>query len=128
QFQGNLYHNTTSASNFKILYGGKTYYDLNSFRNGANQEKLNGSPVGVSADPKLTGYNKNITIGNAYNLNTLSAYRLTSGSPALDKGVNLNSLGVSKSQSDFWGSNIYQGGGFEIGADEVGSGNVVVKA
>jgi hypothetical protein len=53
-------------------------------------------------------------------LSSLSAYRLKTNSPLVNRGVSVASVfGTSNVGKDFFGSSLPQGGGFEIGVNEV---------
>lgn len=60
------------------------------------------------------------TIGDAYNLASIRAYRLQPTSPMIDAGFNLASLFplVNMGTRDFWGNPIPQNGIYDIGAHE----------
>jgi hypothetical protein len=115
--QGNDYW--TSGGAFNIKYGNKTYSTLAAFRSGAKQELLNGAAVGYNVNPMFTAPGSGGTIGNADQLNTLSAYVLQSNSPLIGAGLNLKSLGTDPGTVDFYGNpvpDIY--GRHGIGADQ----------
>jgi hypothetical protein len=58
-------------------------------------------------------------IGDADRLPTLAAYKLRAGSPLVDAGLNLQSLfGLSPGSTDFYGTSIPQGAGYDVGAHE----------
>jgi uncharacterized protein (DUF2141 family) len=106
-----------------FIYGTKTYTSISAFRAGTGQESVNGQAVGTSADPKFVsaGGGGTVGIGNSLASN-LSAYKLTSGSPMIDAGLDLKTqFGVSVGSHDFYGGAIPQGGAFDIGANEAGS-------
>ncbi len=118
QFQRNDYWSTNGA--FNVSWSGTNYASLASWSGATDEEKIGGSFVGLSVDPKLANPGSGGTIGNADQLESLSAYRLQSTSPLLDAGTNLNvQFGINAGSADFYGENIPQGNGYAIGASEV---------
>jgi hypothetical protein len=102
------------------------YKNLEDWRTAAGQEMLNGKPVGLVVDPKLTDMGKSITIGDPAKLATLAAYRLQKNSPLIDAGLDLRALfGIDPGNRDFFGNSIPQGKGYDIGAHEIVSGNTL---
>ena len=115
KFNGNAYHATSS---FKIQWGSYAYTSLSGWRTARGQEKLDGLATGYQGDPKLAAPGQGGTIGNADNLRYLSAYKLQSSSPLINKGVSqptyLSSVGL-----DFYGDTLPKGGKYDVGIDEV---------
>jgi hypothetical protein len=96
------------------------YESLEDWRAAAGQEMLNGNPVGMVVDPKVTNLGSNPTIGDTAKLHTLVAYRLQKDSPLIDAGLDLRSLfGIDPGNRDFYGNPIPQGKGYDIGAHEI---------
>lgn len=119
RFAGNLYHSTES---FRVEYKGTSYGSLESFRKTGN-EIFDGKPVGVQERPLLTNPGNGGTIGFGNSLNKLTAYRLQSGSPAIDAGVKLN---IEEGIQDFYGNDIAQDERPEAGAHAgLTSGSIV---
>ncbi|HYG74310.1 MAG TPA: chitobiase/beta-hexosaminidase C-terminal domain-containing protein, partial [Planctomycetota bacterium] len=118
QFQGNAYYAGTTASNFIIKWGATNYTDLASWR-ATGQEKNGTVDTGLQGDPLLTSAGNGGTIGNPDQLSTLSAYKLLSGSPLIDAGLNLQSLfSINPGTRDFYGNTIPAGAGYDIGAHD----------
>ncbi len=93
---------------------------LEDWRKATGQEMLNGKPVGLVVDPKLSDLGKAVTVGEPTKLHTLAAYRLQKGSPLIDAGLDLRSLfGIDPGSRDFYGNSIPQGKAYDIGAHEV---------
>lgn len=107
-FSGNLYHTT---GNFSIKYKGATYSSLAAFRSTGN-EVVDGIDKGVQADPLLQSAGSGGTIGYGNSLTNLSAYKITTGSPAVDAGIILSNMG----EQDFYGNNILTDATPEAGA------------
>jgi len=116
KFAGNAYH--SGGSSFKIQWGSNSYGSLADWRSAKGQEKLNGLSVGYQGDPKLASAGHGGTFGNADNLKNLSAYKLQSGSPLINKGVTQPTF-LSSINTDFWGDSLPKGGKYDIGVDEV---------
>lgn len=85
-FSGNLYHTT---GKFSINYKGINYTSLAAFRSSGN-EVVNGKETGVQADPLLANAGNGGTIGFGNPLTNLSAYKISSQSPAIDAGLILS--------------------------------------
>jgi hypothetical protein len=115
QFQGNDWY--AGGSTFAIRWGGTTYSDLATWRN-TGQEKNGTASTGLSVNPQLGSAGNGGTIGDATQLNTLSAYKLASTSPVINKGVNLSSFGIDPGPYDYYGSPSITGGTSDIGAHE----------
>jgi hypothetical protein len=113
-FTGNAYWAVDGA--FDIA----RYKSLEAWRAATGQEMLNGKPVGIVVDPKVTELGSNVTVGDPTKLYTLTAYRLQESSPLIDAGLDLRSLfGIDLGDRDFFGNSIPQGKGYDIGAHEI---------
>ncbi len=115
-FNGNCYH--SGGSSFKIHWGNNDYSSLSSWRDAKGQEKMNGSATGYQGDPKLNSAGHGGTISNIDSLTSLSAYKLQSSSPLINKGVTPPGT-LSSSVTDFFGDTLPKGGKYDIGVDEV---------
>ena len=115
--QGNNYWSNGSTLSF--LWNGNTFANLGSFRAGSGQEMLNGTAIGVSTDPKLIAPGTGGSIDNSDLLSTLNSYTPQAGSPMTDAALPLPSLfGISPGSTDFLGTGLFQGTGYDIGAIE----------
>lgn len=122
-FQGNNYW--TSGSTFTIFLNGMTLNSLNAWRS-QGQERLNGQNTGFAVDPKLENPGVGGTVGDADRLHELNAYKLQDGSPMIDAALNLQSLfGINPGITDFYGTGLPQGAGYDIGAHERSSSSTV---
>jgi hypothetical protein len=74
---------------------------------------------GSSLDPMLAGGGAGPTIGDAWSLETLTAYSLLDGSPMIDLGVKLSTYSVDPGSRDFFGNTLDQGAGPDVGAHEL---------
>jgi hypothetical protein len=117
-FQGNNYWSSGGA--FTILWGGVTYNTLAQWRTATSQEKNGTADTGFNVDPWLTNAGGGGTIGNADQLNTLTQYKLQTGSPMINAGLNLTQppFSLSVRSTDFYGVSMPQGSGFDVGAHE----------
>lgn len=116
-FLGNAYH--AGGSTFKISWGNNSYGSLSSWQSSKGQEMSSGVRKGYQGDPKLVYAGHGGTLGNADRLNTLTAYRLQSASPLINRGVSLPST-LSSTPKDYWGDALPKSGVYDIGADEAG--------
>jgi hypothetical protein len=118
-FQGNDYW-AGSSSTAAVYWNGTTYATLAAWRAAVPaQETVSGTATGLSVNPQLSNPGGGGTIGYGGDLTTLSAYRIATGSPLVNAGVNLTSLGLSVGATDYFGQPVPDGSGFDIGADEV---------
>lgn len=107
-FNNNLYWYTGAGSPvFKWISG--TYTSFSAFKTGSGQEAN-----GLYANPLL---NSPTYHGNGF---PTTQFTLQAGSPAINAGANLGSMGAH----DFFGNAIPQGGVYDIGAYESGGGPV----
>jgi hypothetical protein len=96
------------------------YKSLEDWRKTTGQEMLNGKPVGLAVDPRVTNLVKSPTIGDPTKLHILTVYRLQKDSPLIDAGLDLRSLfGIDPGNRDFFGNSIPQGKAYDIGAHEI---------
>jgi hypothetical protein len=116
KFNGNAYY--TNSGSFKIQWGSTLYNTMTDWRTAKSQEVLNGIKTGYQGDPRLTAPGAGGTIGNADMLKNLSAYKLTSGSPLVNKGVSPSTI-LSASLTDFYGDVLPKGGKYDVGIDEL---------
>ncbi len=115
-FQGNMYFAATG--DWSLLWAGATYANLSAWRSVANQEHTNGAAAGSALNPLLTQAGAGPTLGDAALLETLNAYRLQPGSPAVDTALDLAAFGISPGTRDFWGTTVPQGNAGDVGAGE----------
>jgi hypothetical protein len=111
--QGNLYWASGATPDFQ------GYTSLEAWREAMGQETLDGDPVGVYADPLLQSPGNGGTLDDVGQLTTLDAYHLSSGSPAIDAGLDPLTFVSDPGGTDFFGTELPQGVGYDIGAHEV---------
>ena len=102
-FNNNNYFNMSGA--FVIWWGGTQYASLAAWGQDA---------TGKSANPLLTSPGSGGTIGNAANLPSLTAYKISSGSSLM---INAGAVVASPGTTDFYGNALFSGAP-DIGADE----------
>jgi hypothetical protein len=117
-FRGNCYW--TYGGDIQIRWGDSTYNSLNEWRVASGQERFGGVGVGFKADPKLIDVGAGGTIGDARGLATLNAYKLTSSSPLIDAGLDIESaFGIDAGNRDYYGTRIPNDGRYDVGAHEL---------
>ena len=110
---GNCYYNIGGGFNQD------GFTDFTSWANSKGVEKINGVLVGINSDPKLTDISTPFTLTDPTKLASLSAFKLLSTSPCIDKGVNLQSqYAINPGTHDFVGNTTPQGSGYDIGVHE----------
>ncbi|HEY4323442.1 MAG TPA: choice-of-anchor Q domain-containing protein, partial [Mucilaginibacter sp.] len=117
-FLNNDYYN--SAGGFKFVIAGNTYTSLGALQASAWSEQWNGGNYGYNVNPTLNNPGNGGTIGNEYP-NTLTNYKLNSGSPMINTGFNLATTTgflFNVGSADFNGLSIPNGGAYDIGACE----------
>lgn len=114
-FKGNLYW--SSGASFKIKYQGTTYTSIAAWRSATSNEQSGSSPTGITADPLILNVgNGGIIFPNQ--VSQLNAYKLGTGSPAIDAGLDLMSLfSINTGAQDFFNNSI-TGIVADIGAHE----------
>ncbi len=118
-FLGNDYY--SSGSSFSIAFGSTSYSSVSSWASATGEEELNGTVDGMQSSPALTSAGNGAALTNPTQLNTLSAYTTTSGSPLINHGINVAATyGYAAPSSDFYGDMALQGGAYDIGAYESG--------
>jgi len=111
-FQGNCWY----SMNNEFYMGSLT--DFATWAQANNQEMVNGTIVGMYANPMLVNPgNSNIT--DPLLLSTVDNYKTAAGSVVIDSGLDLSSLfAVEPGNTDFYGSSIKQGPAFDMGIYE----------
>ena len=116
-FQGNCYW--PGEGWFTVSWGGTSYHTLQDWRT-TGQELLNSVETGSCADPLFLDPGNGGTISNTDSLFALNAYRLSPSSPAINTGLDLQSLfGTVPGIRDFYGDLLSIDTLFCIGAHEV---------
>lgn len=117
RFEGNDYFAGSVAPG--MLWGAKLYTGLSTWRTGTGQELLGGVAVGMQANPEFLSPGNGGTIGNADLLPNLTAYRLQSTSPLINRAINLpQTFGLSVGPTDFYGDPLPSGAGYDLGSYE----------
>jgi hypothetical protein len=114
RFENNLYWRDGGPT--EIAWGAQTYSSLSEWRDRTGQESLNGEPLGLFADPALTGNPPDAHPGGRRGLQAGRAMRPLPGSPALAGGLDLRKMfGLDTGTRDFFGV-LPVAGGFPLGA------------
>ncbi|MEO8139377.1 MAG: right-handed parallel beta-helix repeat-containing protein [Gemmatimonadota bacterium] len=117
RFEGNDYFGGSSAP--VVTWGTSTFSGLATWRKASGQEMLGGLTVGSQVDPGFTSPGGGGTLGNAYLLANLTAYRLKATSALRDKAVDLPAtFGINVGPSDFYGGVLPSGIAYDVGAHE----------
>lgn len=112
-FVNNIYYNPKGVL---INFNGKRHSSLSSFRKTGN-EKLNGKNHGYVVNPRLQNPGVAGSI-NAANPVVLTNYLPRPGSPAINKAIDLTTLGYAMAATDFNKMPLPVGDGYDIGACE----------
>ena len=118
RLEGNAYWPSGGA--FRINWRGTQYTSLEAFRAASGQETVNGSPVGLVADPQLSAIGTGPTFGNVAMVAGLWQYRLQPTSQLINAGIDLEQLGIAVGSRDYFGSPARTFGP-DIGAHEFAS-------
>jgi hypothetical protein len=119
RFQGNDYF--AGSAKPKLIWGATTYFGLPAWRSGTGQERLNGADTGLSVDPGLASPGNGGTIDGTGPLSSLTAYKLRSNSPLINRALDLTGLfGINMGGRDFYGGSVPMGAAPDIGAHEAG--------
>jgi hypothetical protein len=111
-FQGNCYWNYNNAGS----WDGATNFE--SWR-ARGQETLDNKPVGINQDPLLVFSNNTEKLTDPTKILELNEFKLLSGSPCIDAGINLSkSLNISAGDHDFFGNKSPQNKSSDIGIHE----------
>ena len=117
-FKGNDYY---AAGTFRIRWNNVTYSGVAAtqfanWKTASGQETAPGA--GLTSNPLLTTPGGGGTL-NGYVVGQPAAYKLQSGSPMIDAGLNmLTQLSINPGTKDFYGTTIPVSGSFDIGAHE----------
>lgn len=119
EFHGNAYWSSGAA--FAVRWGSTTHGSLAAWRAGSGREKIDAVSTGVQADPGLVAPGTGPTVNDAYNLASLTQYKLRSSSVLRDKAVVLRPPHTAYTTAlvDFFGVGRL-GQGWDVGASESG--------
>ncbi|MEY3249362.1 MAG: hypothetical protein RL742_1405 [Bacteroidota bacterium] len=117
-FLGNLYWSSNAP--FSIFYGLNQYSSLDGFRTAClNCERIQGMNTGRHADPLFLNAHADPPTLFPLSNDSLSVGRLAENSPAIDAGLNLETLfGIDAGARDFWNNPALSGNQPDIGAHE----------
>jgi len=122
-FKGNCYW--TYGDEIQIRWGDQTFESLEAWRAATGQERHDGADAGIATDSLLTGPGEGGTIGDPAQLDRLDAYKLLQSSMLVDMGLDLKTVfGIDPGTHDYYGTQIPQGGKYDVGANEVDKASV----
>ncbi len=102
-FRGNTYYTTHPG---KIIWGSVLYSSLSAWQSATNQEKIGSVNVARTENPRLINPGGGGILGGYYP-EKLEAYKLRTGSPAIDAGLDIRTLfGIDYGRKDFYGVTI----------------------
>jgi hypothetical protein len=110
--QGNLYWASGAVPDFE------GYTSIEDWRAASGHERREGVDVGLFADPLLASPGSGGTLDDVALLTSLTAYLLSSGSPAIDAGLDPALFGADPGATDYFGGETPMGGAHDIGAYE----------
>ena len=120
---------TGSATALNLVWDDTVYGTLGAFRAGTGEEMVGATPTGLGVEPDLVDAGNGGTPAPGVALTaSLPQYQLQPGSPLIDAGVSLPALGVDPGATDFYGTAVPQGAGFDVGAAEFNTGLTPVAA
>jgi len=119
--QNNAYWSSGAA--FKIVWAGTTYTSLEAWRTATGQEIYNGVNTGLTVNPLVANPGGGGIVGDPNALESLTAYRLQTGSPLVNTGLALSvsPFNWNVGTRDFYGNPLPRGAGYDIGAHEADS-------
>ena len=111
-FAGNLFWTTGGTPSFE----GATSFDA--WRAATGQETSSGKALGAYLDPQLVAWKPACVAKGGTAAVPLAPVRLSSTSPAIDRGLAPTSYVASPGAHDLFGTAIPQGPAFDVGAEE----------
>ena len=115
RFEKNNYFATSGQP--RILWGGTSYTSLAAWAHATSQESGPSGILGSIVDPMLGSPGGGITLNDATRLTSMTAYRLRHGSPMIDTGLSLGTLGLPVDH-DYYEIPAPQGARADVGAHE----------
>jgi len=115
RFENNLYWR--DGSPVQVEWDQKAYASLEEWRKETGEESLDGNPVGLFENPRLTVHAAGMRSGQFLGVGDLQAFRPLPGSPAKKAGLNLRGRLASNTVfEDFVGRRLPAAGSWPLGA------------
>jgi hypothetical protein len=114
RFENNLYWR--EGSPVQVQWDRKVYSSLEEWRKETGEEMLDGHPMGLFENPKLSAHAAGVRAGQFVGAANLQAFRPLPGSPAKERGLNLPSSGRDIVSADFVGYRLPAIGSWPLGA------------
>ena len=103
RFESNLYWREAGVT--QIAWGSQIYSNLKEWRDRTGQERLEGEPTGLFANPALSHHSPDVSPEQRRGLRAGRAFRPLAGSPALAGGMDLRKrFGLDIGSRDFLGT------------------------
>jgi hypothetical protein len=120
-FQGNDYW--TADAPFSIAWNTGTaepamFSSFEAYRLATELETLDDDVTGLNVDPELVAAGSGGTLDDTSLLKTLTMYQLRESSPLIDRGVDLQRLGIEAAERDFFDDAVPAGTARDIGVHE----------
>jgi hypothetical protein len=113
--QGNLYWRVSDGG-FKVSDGSTRFTSFNYWQSAKSRELVSSVNVGRHSNPQLNRAGSQGINGNAYKLDTMTAYLNSGASTSKDLGLNLDSLfSENVGLIDFYGNTLRKNDRFDIG-------------
>ncbi len=119
RFEGNAYFDL--GNRYEVRWGGDVFRGIETWSLETGQERGEDRFIGRVLDPRLCERGKG-GILFPKSQQSLTAYRLRSDSPLIDKGQDLTAYGLDPGGQDFFGNPAPAGNSFDIGAHEYQQG------
>jgi hypothetical protein len=94
------------------------FSSFEAYRLATELETLDDDVTGLNVDPELVAAGSGGTLDDTSLLKTLTMYQLRESSPLIDRGVDLQRLGIEAAERDFFDDAVPAGTARDIGVHE----------